>query len=458
MRSRQREKEVERTRRQSLVALANDDDEFLKIMHEEDEANGEDSHTRENTLKNSQWAPNLGNAAPIDDGFDAIDEVVEDAIKIENNRGKAEKIVEAMVAKMNATAQLHETNDSSTSQLRMVVKAQSALLLALALVNLLMHSIGKYDVVCERSFFSTFMIMLSSFALVSIVAGQMIKPGDGHGIDKKLKGMLADAQSTLKLLAASQEGGDGDSDADEDDKDDELDLNQHALPGEQWREPPGQSFNVRGGGYLTNKLKVESAPGLFRLIAVDLIETGGCMQNICAHPSNRVARMKARPGADPNAYTFVLNFMIPGPPNLSYCAYWEVDKALINADTPFGRVAKPFFFGDDDKFRDDRFKFIPKVVEGNFAIRMAVKDTPTLMGHKLKQYYHRTDHYFELDVDISSSSVARNITGLVIGYAKSLEIDMAITIQGEKDSELPEVVMASCSAVHVDVLCAQDLE
>jgi hypothetical protein len=48
-----------------------------------------------------------------------------------------------------------------------------------------------------------------------------------------------------------------------------------------------------------------------------------------------------------------------------------------------------------------------QVVDGNMVIKMAVKDTPTLLGNKLKQYYYRGDNYFELDVDVGSSSVAR---------------------------------------------------
>ena len=68
------------------------------------------------------------------------------------------------------------------------------------------------------------------------------------------------------------------------------------------------------------------------------------------------------------------------------------------------KVARPFFNGNDDEFRDNGFKLIPKVVEGNYFIRMAVKDTPTLLGNKLKQYYYRGDNYFEVDVDVGSSA------------------------------------------------------
>jgi hypothetical protein len=80
---------------------------------------------------------------------------------------------------------------------------------------------------------------------------------------------------------------------------------------------------------------------------------------------------------------------------------------VIEADTPFGRIARPFFFGNDDEFRNNRFKLIPKIVEGNMVVKMAVKDTPTLIGNKLKQYYFKGDNYFELDIDIGSSQIAR---------------------------------------------------
>jgi len=107
--------------------------------------------------------------------------------------------------------------------------------------------------------------------------------------------------------------------------------------------------------------------------------------------------------------------MVPGPPFLSFVAYFVAvslfaspfyyviwknrkDKAKIYEETPFGKIARPFFDGNDDEFRNNRFKLIPKVVDGNMIIKMAVKDTPTLLGNKLKQYYYKDEHYFELDV------------------------------------------------------------
>ena len=81
-------------------------------------------------------------------------------------------------------------------------------------------------------------------------------------------------------------------------------------------------------------------------------------------------------------------------------------QAKINADTPFGRVAKPFFNGNDDEFRNNRFKLIPKVIDGNMIIKMAVKDTPTLLGNKLKQYYHKVLRTIAILYDLTDPAPA----------------------------------------------------
>src|SRR3546814_11230113 len=58
------------------------------------------------------------------------------------------------------------------------------------------------------------------------------------------------------------------------------------------------------------------------------------------------------------------------------------DPTLFEQDTPFARIAKQFFFGDDDHYRDHRFKLIPKIVDGNIVVRIAVKDTPAIRSEE----------------------------------------------------------------------------
>ena len=224
------------------------------------------------------------------------------------------------------------------------------------------------------------------------------------------------------------------------------------IPPHMWGEPSASTFRIRGKTYCQDKVKETSGPSLFKLLACDLYETQGNIRNIASHPKNRVFQALQR-GED--TWVFVVQIMVPGPPFYSYCAYFEGDKKLIEEDTPFGRVAHPFFNGNDEDFRNNRFKLIPKVVDGNMMVKMAVKDTPTLLGNKLKQYYYKGDNYFELDVDVGSSSVARNVVGLAMGYSKAIVVDMGFCLQGNDEDELPEVLMGASTVCHLDFSTAK---
>jgi hypothetical protein len=90
-------------------------------------------------------------------------------------------------------------------------------------------------------------------------------------------------------------------------------------------------------------------------------------------------------------------------------------------------------------------------------IKMAVQDTPTLLGTKLKQSYFMGPNYFEIDVEVGSSSVARNIVGLMIGSSTSLCIDIGMCLQGNDTEELPEELMCACTCKYLDTTTAKKL-
>lgn len=243
----------------------------------------------------------------------------------------------------------------------------------------------------------------------------------------------------------------------------------------QWSEPSADGFRVRGAEYLSDRLKVAAGEAEMRLLAVDVLEwSSPVRQNVLAHPQNRVALayeratgksfpdpMQNRPflydaeeEREPHAcfqpedcpegvpWVFALHIMIPGPPHLGFVAYYTpVDPEWHKRDSPFARVARPFFFGGDPEYCDNHFKLIPKIVEGNFVVRRVVGSTPAVLGTKLKQYYHAAPHYFELDVDIGSSSVAAGVVRVSLGYAAAMTVDMAFVLEGKREQELPETVM-----------------
>lgn len=71
------------------------------------------------------------------------------------------------------------------------------------------------------------------------------------------------------------------------------------------------------------------------------------------------------------------------------------------------------FWQANKEYCDEHFKLIPNVVDGPWPVKYSVGSKPALIGKKLTQYYWRKPHVFEIDVDISSSTIASNILKLV---------------------------------------------
>ncbi|CAE7693770.1 unnamed protein product [Symbiodinium microadriaticum] len=149
------------------------------------------------------------------------------------------------------------------------------------------------------------------------MANRKAKYHKGDRVTQKLGTLLENGAETVKLL---RDIGSPLADVVSDDRNthSSCDINAHRLPLEQF----GSEFMVRSITYLADKKKVKSKPAVFPLIAVDVMETSHNMRNIAALPENRVALARA---AGDQSFTLIFNFMIPGPPFLSFAAYWKVD-------------------------------------------------------------------------------------------------------------------------------------
>ncbi len=110
------------------------------------------------------------------------------------------------------------------------------------------------------------------------------------------------------------------------------------------------------------------------------------------------------------------------------------------------------FINSDDKFRDSRFKFIPRVIEGPWVVRKGVGEKPALLGKKVKQNYYRSVelNYLEVDVDLSSSSIAGSIFKLCKSFCKGIVLDMAFTIEGQEVDMLPERMIGAVRIMNCD--------
>lgn len=125
------------------------------------------------------------------------------------------------------------------------------------------------------------------------------------------------------------------------------------------------------------------------------------------------------------------------------------------------------FVHGDDRYRNAGFKLIPHIAKGSWIVKQSVGKTACLIGEALEITYHSGKNYIEvrprilrtfsylllayfgetffsklylttvvccvhsiqLDVDIGSSSVAKGVVNLVLGYLSTLVIELAFLIQ-----------------------------
>ncbi|KAG6628121.1 protein ENHANCED DISEASE RESISTANCE 2-like isoform X1 [Carya illinoinensis] len=215
-----------------------------------------------------------------------------------------------------------------------------------------------------------------------------------------------------------------------------------------WTSPSGMGFMIRGKTYLKDNTKVMGGDPLLKLIAVDWFKVDERIDNIALHPKCLVQSEVGKK----IPFILVINLQVPAKPNYSLVLYYAADRPIKK-----GSLLARFVDGND-MFRDARFKLIPSIVEGYWMVKRAVGTKACLLGKAVTCKYFRQDNFMEIDVDIGSSSVARSVIGLVLGYVTSIVVDLAILIEAKEEAELPEYILGTVrlntlrpdSAVHLE--------
>ncbi|XP_024028323.1 protein ENHANCED DISEASE RESISTANCE 2 isoform X2 [Morus notabilis] len=216
-----------------------------------------------------------------------------------------------------------------------------------------------------------------------------------------------------------------------------------------WTSPSGLGFMIRGKNYLKDNSKVMGGDPLLKLLAVDWFTVDRSVNQIALHPKCLVQSEAGKK----LPFILVINLQVPAKPNYSLVLYYAAERP------PNKNSLLAKFVDGSDMFRDARFKLIPSIVEGYWMVKRAVGTKACLLGKAVTCKYFRQDNFLEIDVDIGSSSVARSVIGLVLGYVTSLVVDLAILIEAKEEEELPEYILGTVrlnrvrldSAVHLDV-------
>lgn len=221
-------------------------------------------------------------------------------------------------------------------------------------------------------------------------------------------------------------------------------------------EPDAKAFKVRGPNYLVDKVKVFAESQKFHLAAIDVysFENPEERYNVGTRRGSFASLFKDSPKKKGKHFTYMVNLILPSDENLALVMCFQPeDPDWHTSDEPWAKSFREYIAcdPDTDHFKT-RFKLIPKIIEGNFMIRKTVPSKPALLANKgLTVPFHRDDHYFEVDVDITSDSTARFITKMALGASRALVVDMAWLIESKTQEELPETVIGAVRCCRMDL-------
>lgn len=219
-------------------------------------------------------------------------------------------------------------------------------------------------------------------------------------------------------------------------------------------------FNLRSKTYLKDKVKQPSEDSGFELVSLFLLETGKLKIH---HVSQHLSSLKVFLNDHPDEQFFIAVRVLPTTPKVSVITVSKRKKADATADqegtgderTPFD-ILFDEYLEKGDAFRNQRLKYIAKLENAPWAVLTTVKtlggERPVLLGNGyIEQQHYTGDNYYEVNVDIGSSFVARQITNSVLKYANLFKINECFVIEAQTVQELPERALMSYSLENIDM-------
>ncbi|KAI3470474.1 hypothetical protein Pfo_027137 [Paulownia fortunei] len=202
-----------------------------------------------------------------------------------------------------------------------------------------------------------------------------------------------------------------------------------------WAAADPSSFLIRGDNYLVDNQKVKAKGTLLQMVAADWLRSDKREDDLAGRYGSIVQKYAARGGPE---FFFIINIQVPGAATYNLALYYMLKSPL--EETPLLER----FVNGDDAFRNSRFKLIPYISKGSWIVKQSVGKKSCLVGQALEVNYFRGKNYLELGIDVGSSTVARGVVSLVLGYLNNLVIEMAFLIQGNTAEELPEFLLGTC--------------
>ena len=156
---------------------------------------------------------------------------------------------------------------------------------------------------------------------------------------------------------------------------------------------------------------------MFRLVAVQSFYWDSAMDHMAKHPVSWYNQNMARD--DLSAFTLMVHLEVKSL-KCSFMSYHVLSGPLL---VGYNRNGSPIIRDDaattklldfvlncnDATERNERFKLIPRVVEGPYPVKRVVENRPVLLGNKVTLRYFRGPNYLEIDAKVDESMVAASI-------------------------------------------------
>ncbi|KAK8296207.1 hypothetical protein V6Z11_D05G107900 [Gossypium hirsutum] len=208
-----------------------------------------------------------------------------------------------------------------------------------------------------------------------------------------------------------------------------------------WTAAEPSTFLIRGENYLEDCKKFKAKGTLMQMVAADWLRSDKREDDLGGRPGGIVQKYAAQGGPE---FFFIVNIQVPGSTTYSLALYYMMNTPVEDSPLLYN------FINGDDAYRNSRFKLIPYISKGSWIVKQSVGKKACLIGQALEINYFRGKNYLELGIDIGSSTVARGVVSLVLGYLNNLVIEMAFLIQANTEEELPEYLLGTCRLNHLD--------
>ena len=130
------------------------------------------------------------------------------------------------------------------------------------------------------------------------------------------------------------------------------------------------------------------------------------------------------------------------------------DVPSLDSLSPGERTLAQWIMGDT-KYKNQRLKLIPYVVQRPWVVRNLVTGRPAIIGTKLPVTYQVSDNLLVAELDIgNSSATAKRIVSLCRRYMNALTCDIGFVIQANTEQELPEQMLGAIRIHGIDPLKA----